>query len=238
MTKPKQKAKSNIERLLTKAAALYYKKQDQPAMTIAKKVLEKNRENEEALFYVAHGLYHAGQFRKSLQFWKRLKKNAPEERHVSLNMGACHEDLGETSLALANYKRELKLYPTCLKALYNLGALYRRIHKYRLATIYLERCYFRHYRVQSVFGKLAFCYFKTGQREKEQRLYEDFLRSHPNDTWALNNLGSHLMDEGKYYRALLHLRKAARLAPSDKLVAKNIRKIEHLLQKQRDLSAN
>lgn len=207
-------------------------------MIIAQKVLEVEKENDEALFYVAHGLYYAGEFRKSLRYWKQLRDLCPEEPRVNLNMGACHEDLGENSLALASYKRELLIDPTCKKALYNLGALYYRLHKYRLATGYLERCYFQRHEVEAVACKLAFCYFKTGQKKKEEYLYEDFLESHPNDTWALNNLGSHLMSEGAYYRALLRLKKAARLNPSDKLVTKNIRKIERLLNKSYNFSAN
>jgi Tfp pilus assembly protein PilF len=68
-------------------------------------------------------------------------------------------------------------------------------------------------------------------------LYEDFLQTNPNDTWALNNLGSHLMGQGEYHRALLRLKKAARIDSSDKVVAKNIRKAERELKKILSLPA-
>jgi Flp pilus assembly protein TadD len=219
-----------VKKLLAKAASHYYKGHYGPAMAIARKVLAVERNNDEALFYVAHGLYFARQFRRSLQYWKRLRKIRPTERRVHLNMGACYDDLGESVLAIKNYKRELQLDPVCGMALYNLGALYHQAHKYKLATGYLERCYSQKQSVEAVVCKLAWCYYKTKRTEDEQLLYEHYLQPHPKDTWALNNLGSHLMDQGQYYRALLRLRKASQIDPSDKLVAKNIRKIKHILK--------
>jgi tetratricopeptide (TPR) repeat protein len=220
-----------MKKLLTKARAHYKKNRYKEAMAIAKKVLSLDKNNDEALFYVAHGLYYAGQFKKSLQFWKRLKKTCPTEPSLHLNMGACYDDLGNKRLAIQNYKKELELNPVSGTALYNLGALYYRTHKYKLAADYLERCYSQKHSVEACVGKLAHAYFKTGQLEKEQILYEEYLQTNPNDTWALNNLGSHLMGQGEYHRALLRLKKAARIHPSDKLVLKNICKAERELKK-------
>jgi len=221
-----------IKKLLAKATAFYEKDRYWSAMTIAKKILAVDKHNDAALFYMAHGLYYAGQFRRSLHYWKRLQKICPAEPNLHLNMGACYDDLGESGLAIQNYKRELELNPVSGKALYNLGALYYPSHKYKLATGYLERCYSQNHSVEACVGKLAHTYFKTGQLEKEQVLYEEYLQANPIDTWALNNLGSHLMGQGEYHRALLRLKKAARIDPADKLVAKNIRKIERILQRQ------
>jgi tetratricopeptide (TPR) repeat protein len=196
------------------ARRLYKQERYQAAMTDAKRVLNSNKDNEEALFYVAHGLYYARCYRRSLLYWRRLEKLNPTEPSLHLNMGACFE-----------------LNPACGHALYNLGALYCRSHKYKLASGYLERCYSQKHSVDATVGKLAWCYFKTGHEEKEQMLYEDFLQTHPNDTWALNNLGSHYIGKGAYYRALLRLRKAASLEPGNKLVAKNLRTVERCLRK-------
>lgn len=221
------------KKLLAKATALYQKDRYLSAMTFSKRVLAIDKYNDVALFHVAHGLYYAGQFRRSLQYWKRLERICPTERYLHLNMGACYDDLGESALAIKHFKRELELDPVSGCALYNLGSLYHRTHKYKLAADYLERCYSQKHSVEAIVGKLAWCYFKTGQLEKEQTLYEEYLQTNPNDTWALNNLGSHLMGQGEYYRALLRLQKAARIDPADKLVAKNIRKTERILQRLR-----
>jgi len=105
-------------------------------------------------------------------------------------------------------------------------------HNYKLAANYLERSHSQKPLPDDCIGKLAHLYFKTGQLDKEQILYEEFLQKKPNDAWALNNLGSHLMGQGSYARALLRLKTAARIDPADKLVAKNIRKAERLLKNQ------
>ena len=220
-----------MKKLLAKATALYEKDRYQSAMTFAKKVLAIDKNNAAALFYVAHGLYFAGQFRRSLQYWKRLQKICPTELNLHLNMGACYDSLGELGLAIQYYKKELELDPVSGKALYNLGTLYYRAHKYKLAAGYLERCYSQKHSIEAIICKLAHAYFKTGQLEKEQILYEEYLQTNPNDIWALNNLGSHLMGQGEYHRALLRLKKATRIDPSDKLVGGNIRKAERMLQK-------
>ncbi len=187
-----------MKKLLAKATALYKKERYQAAMTIAKKVLAIEQNNDAALFYVAHGLYYAGQFRRSIQYWKRLARINPSEPVIHLNMGACYDDLGEFALASENYKRELELNPVYGVALYNLGALYYKAHRYKLAAHYLERCYSQKHEVRACVSRLAHAYFKTGQLEKEQMLYEEWLLANPNDTWALNNLGSHFLGQGKY----------------------------------------
>ena len=220
-----------MKKLLAKAAALYKKDRYQAAMTVAKRVLAIEKDKDAALFYVAHGLYYAKQYRQSLQYWKRLKKLCPTELCVNLNMGACFDNLGESALAIKCFKRELELDPVSGKALYNLGNLYFHKHRYKLVAGYLERCYSQKHSVEAIVCKLAHSYFKTGQEENEQALYEEYLQTNPNDTWALNNLGSHLMGQGKYNCALIRLTKAARIDPNDKLVRKNIRKAQRMIKK-------
>lgn len=220
-----------MKKFLAKAKAFYKADRYQDALVIAKKVLALDKNNSEALFYVAHGLYHFRQFKKSLQFWKRLKRICPTEPSLYLNMGACYDDLGNKRLAIRNYKKELALNPASATALHNLGDIYFFAHKYKLAANYLERSHSQKPLPDDCIGKLARSYFKTGQLDKEQILYEEFLQKNPNDTWALNNLGSHLMGQGEYHRALLRLKKAARISPSDKLVAKNIHKAEREIKK-------
>src|SRR5262245_31016527 len=113
-----------MKKLLAKARVLYKKERHKEAMAIAKKVLSLDKNNDEALFYVAHGLYYARQFKKSLQFWKRLKEICPTEPSLHLNMGACYDDLGNKRLAIQNYKKELTLNPAAVTALHNLGDIY------------------------------------------------------------------------------------------------------------------
>jgi len=228
----------STKKLLAKARALYKKNRYAEAMIISKKVLLLDKNNDEALFYVAHGLYHAGKFKRSLIFWNRLEKLSPTEPCLHLNKGACYEALGNNRLAIQSYKKELKRDPFSATTLHNLGDVYFFSRRYKLATQYLERAHYIKRLPENCLGKLAHSYFKTGQSEKEQNFYEEVLQTNPNDTWALNNLGSHLMGKGEYYRALIKLKKAARIDPNNKLVAKNIRKALREVKKRKSSTAN
>jgi tetratricopeptide (TPR) repeat protein len=223
---------------LARARALYRKERYKEAVVFAKKALSLDRNNDEALFYVAHGLYHAGQFKKSLVYWNRLEKICPSEPHLHLNKGACYEALGNNRLAILNYNKELTLDPLSATTLHNLGDIYFFSRRYKRAAIYLQQSHSLKPLPEKCIGKLARSYFKTGQREKEQQLYEEFLQTHPDDIWALNNLGSHFMEQGEYYRALIRLKKAARLDPNNKLVAKNIRQAYRELKKLKSCTVN
>jgi hypothetical protein len=77
-----------MKTLLAKARALLYEKdRHEDAVVLARKVLAVDKNNASALFYMAHGLYYAGQYRRSLQYWKRLKRIRPTEPNLHLNMG-------------------------------------------------------------------------------------------------------------------------------------------------------
>ena len=222
-----------MKKLLARARKLYEADRFPEALSVARRVLAVDKQNHDALFYAAYCLLQAGQFRRSLQYWKRLHKTAPDDRNVNLNMGCCYDEIGKPALALKHFKRELALNPVCCPALYNLGNRYHRTHKYKLAMSYFQRCHALKYSVDAIICKLAWCYFKTNRLDDEQALYEEYLDSNPNDTWALNNLGSHLMSQGAYHRALLRLRKAAQIDPVDKMVARNIRKTERLIKQSK-----
>ena len=220
-----------MNKQLAKAVAFHESGHYRSVLPITKRLLSANKKDDAALFYHAFALLGIGQFRRSLQYWERLKKISPTDLNLHLNMGVCYHELGKTSKANQCYKEELKSYPASKEALYNLGINYYYARRYRDAAHYLELCYSQKHRMDRIVCKLAQSYFKTNQADKEQSLYENYLMENPNDTWALNNLGSHLMGQGHYHRALLRLKKAARLDPKDKLVNRNILKVEKILGK-------
>ena len=113
-----------MKKLLVKARSFYKKERYPEALLIAKQVLAIDKLNDEALFMVAHCLYHARRFRQSLRFWKQLEKIQPNEPYLHLNMGACYEDLGKKQTAIRSYKKELALNPASATALHNLGDIY------------------------------------------------------------------------------------------------------------------
>jgi len=148
-------------------------------------------------------------------------------------MACTYQNLGRDDLAIRNFKIELLINPICGEALYSLGMLYFDRHMYARACEHLQRCYSMNHSREQIVDRLAHCYFKTRQIEKEIGLYEEWLKMHPQDIWCLNNLGAALMQFGECSRAQLYLDKALRIKPTDKMVRRNIAKAQWLRKRLR-----
>lgn len=191
-------------------------------------LLAKDPRDTTALFHLALCLYERKQFQRCLEYWARLKKINPKELNLHLNMACAFQNLGHDSHAIRYFKQELKLNQLSGEALYSLGTLYYNAGKFRNAAHYLERCYWLRHSAEVVVGRLAYAYFKTKQVDKEIDLYDDFLKEHPKDTWALNNIGASLMQIRQYNRAQIYLRRASKVDPKDKMVLRNIKRAQAL----------
>lgn len=175
--------------------------------------------------------YENRQFRRAMIHFERCRKLDPNLDYIYSNIGCAFEKLNERQAAIRNYKKALSLNPVSGQTLFNLGNMYYQVHKYKEAVSYLEKCYYLKHSVGEIVDRLAHCYFKTGQLGKEIALYQDWLQTHPSDTWSLNNLGVALMQAGEFNRAQLYLRKAATIVPKDKLVVRNFKKVQSIRQR-------
>lgn len=186
------------------------------------------REDPRALFNLALCLYETGKYSESLNFWKRLKRISPNLPNLHLNMGCTYQRLGKIALAIKYFKTELNNNPVSKETLFSIGNLYYAARKYSLALGFLERCYSLGHCVDSIAGKLAYSYFKTGQLATEIAFYEGHLCSHPSDVWALNNMGAALMQLGEYNRAQKYLEKARMLDKNDEMIQRNLIKVRRI----------
>jgi tetratricopeptide (TPR) repeat protein len=222
----------NITSLFTNALTLLKRKHFANAATAFKNILVAEPNNYNALFYLALALYENGQFRQSLSCWNRLKKRGPNLQNVNLNIGCTYHHLGRLDLAIRGYKKELALRPLCGEALYSLGTLYFRRRQFVLAIPYLKTCLAINHYSNRILKRLALSYWKAGRLQDEQQLYEDWILTHPRDSWSLNNLGASLAQNGEVSRAELFFRKASSIAPRDRCILENLRKVELLRSKQ------
>lgn len=217
----------------------FFKKKSYRAATGAyRAVLKCDRKNETAIFYLALSLYHEKKYQKSLRCWESLRGLNPTQENMHLNIGCAYQAIGRNDLAIWHFKRELVMNPASGETLYSLGTLYYNLHKFKMASNYLERCYSLKHSIEKVVDRLAWTYYKTKRHDKEVALYNDWLRDHPNDGWCLNNMGAVLMDIGEYSRAQLFLQKAERTRPRDKMVSRNLEKVRVNRIKARALTKN
>lgn len=195
------------------------------AIAAFRSALLRSPNDRYALFYLALGLYRAGQFKRSLEYWKRLRKLNPTEGNLHLNMGCAYQNLGRDDLAIRYFKVELGLNPVSGESLYSLGVLYYNRQEYKKAVNLLERCYALKHSRDQIVAKLAWSYFKTKELSKEIDLYLDWLQGQPKDKWALNNLGAALMQAGEFNRAQMFLQRANVADPADEMVQRNLKKV-------------
>jgi tetratricopeptide (TPR) repeat protein len=146
-------------------------------------------------------------------------------------MGCAYEKLGKPRSAIHHYKRELEVNPLSGEACFNLGNLYYDIKRYKQASWFLEKCFALKHSVPEIVDRLAYSYFKTRQLHKEIKLYEDRLRVCPDNVWCLKNLGAALSEAGEHNRALIYLKKAARLDPKDRVVVRNMNRVQSIRQR-------
>jgi len=223
--------KSDTAKLIrreTTAMALFDKGNYKAASAAFRSLLTKDPRDTTALFYFALCLYERKQFERCLKYWARLKKINPKQLNLHLNMGCASQNLGRDSQAIRYFKRELKLNQLSGETLYSLGTLYYNARKFKKAAPYLERCYRLRHSAEIIAGRLAYAYFKTKQLGKEIDLYDDFLKEHPKDTWALNNIGAALMQLAQYNRAQIYFRRASKIDPKNEMVLRNTKKARAL----------
>lgn len=206
------------------AMALFEKGNYEAASVVLRLLLSKDPRDTTALFNLGLCLYERRQFRRAIDYWERLKKINPRKLNVHLNLGCAWQNLGRDDLAIRFFKQELKLNAFSGEALYSLGTLYYNRREFKKAAYLLGRCYWLKHSREQIVKRLAHSYFKTGQLNKEIELYEDFLKEHSGDTWALNNIGAALMQMAQYNRAQLYLRRASKIDPKDEMVSRNMRK--------------
>jgi predicted O-linked N-acetylglucosamine transferase (SPINDLY family) len=97
----------------------------------------------EALLQAAHSQFDLGRYSEALTAYLELIGTAPRETaglfKLYVNIGNCHEILGQFEEAVGCYNKALDLYPDCVEAHWNLVILFRRLGKEHLAAVHQSR---------------------------------------------------------------------------------------------------
>lgn len=212
-----------------KAIALLENKKS-GALSAFKRILKKDPDNVSAHFHLALIYLAKKQFEKALYHANRAREINPKEPNVYLNTGAIYKKMGNVDAAIKFYKKELTQNPDSPEVSFNLGNTYFQRRRWKTAAKYFERSFQLGHRVEELIVDLAVCYRKTGQTQEEINLYKNYLKLHPNDGWALENLGAALIDISDYQKALYYLMKAKKIWPNEPNIERNIKKALYGMQ--------
>jgi len=121
--------------------------------------------------------------------------------------------MGRDRLASFHYRRELSRNADCAEALWNLGRLYFRSHRWLQASKTLRRCLDLGFmfEIEDTVDKLGFCYTKLGDLRSYIQIFTTYVRIFPRASWAFANLGRALLQAGDYRGAVLRLSRANKL---------------------------
>jgi len=77
-----------------------------------------------------------------------------------------------------------------------------------------------------------YIYVVEGDIEKAKQLYYEIIEISPEDIKSLNNLGSILIDEGKYKEAKQFLQKCVKIDKNFEIARKNLKRVVELEKKE------
>jgi len=126
----RSRAQGRIESLLGKSNVTNHTEQQEAPAQVQKDVGKKNVKDgfqyDGPLFKKALDLYQTGQFRKSLDVWKKVLDAQPGNPGAYYYAGVCRYNLGESDKALFNLQRSFHYPDKGDNAHYYLGRIYEK----------------------------------------------------------------------------------------------------------------
>jgi protein O-mannosyl-transferase len=117
----------------------------------------------------------------------------PENGHAFYIIGVCHEQTGDTTLAIFNYKRAIRFDDKATRAMNNFGSILMKQGEYRLAIRQFLMAHEIERKNMSVLQNLCVSFYKIGDFENAIKFNNKRLRIAPNNAVFLSSLGlSHL----------------------------------------------
>ncbi|HLB57224.1 MAG TPA: tetratricopeptide repeat protein [Gammaproteobacteria bacterium] len=114
-------------------------KNDEEAVTIYKKILEKSPDHVAARFYLACLLMQQEKISDALAEFLTLETQEPDHVETQINLATCYLKKGALNEAKKHYLNALSLTPDDTQILFNLGVIHRQQGNTDLAIQYYQR---------------------------------------------------------------------------------------------------
>jgi tetratricopeptide (TPR) repeat protein len=215
---------SDIQQLEERLVTLVEQGAYAEAIALGEQILRRDSFNVTAMFELGLAHDRKGDAREALSYGRRLVVRSPEEPNAHLNLGVYYQRLGCHRKARQCFERELKRDPYAVEPHFALGKLLFSEQRFKEAAVCFEKCWDYKYRVDDFIEDLATAYFELRDVIKEISVYLRYLEIAPCSTWALGTAGSALLQANDARKALLLLRRAARLDPADLKIQSNLDK--------------
>lgn len=167
-------------------------------------------------------LAERGEQARAIEAYRTALRIDPGSPLAHSNLGVAYGDAGRTDLALEHLLAAIRLHPDYSEAYVNLGNLYRRLERLDDAIAQYRAAVGRKPRVVAYRISLGNALAERGDRAGAQAEYRAALAADPESADAHMAVGIAAGEEGRLDEAVVHLETAARLAPRDGIVRRNL----------------
>ena len=181
----------------------------------ANKAVQLNPRNARAVQAVAESDVALGQIDAAIGVWNQWLAKNPSDADATTMVAELEDTKGDKSAAAAGYKKALELNPHETVAQNNLAYLLLETGgdlDQALSLAQQARTAAPH--LANTADTLAWVYYHKGMYGSSRDLLEDAVKTDPNDPSIEYHLGMAYLKLGDKPNALLHLKKAATIAPN------------------------
>ena len=188
----------------------------------ARKALELNPENADALYYLGLATFGLRQYDEAIDHLSKAAKLKPQEAEIRTQLGVVCMAKGQLDRAVGHLQKSLQIAPDNAEAYFNLGvAMYRRgdkpraIENWRRAVQLKPKDYEAHY-------NLALALDEQGQTDQAIEHYRRTVELMPEHSLAQGGLGVSLCRKGAFQEGVPHLATAVDLDPNNAAIRFNL----------------
>jgi Flp pilus assembly protein TadD len=185
------------------------------AVVATQKAMQLNRSDGAAVIDYTRAQMMQGNIESAIGKWKEWTNNHPNDARANSILGALAEAQGESLSAMDYYKKALQIQPDQPVAANNLAYLMMESGQNIDVALSLAQTAHRGMpNSPNTADTLAWAYYYKGTYESARDLLVDALKTSPDNASIQYHLGMTYGKLGDKADAILHLKKAAALAPN------------------------
>jgi tetratricopeptide (TPR) repeat protein len=180
-----------------------------------KKVLEMNRDNEEALSRMWYCVELAGKQEESITLHKQILDESPYSYLAWHNLGNAYYDLGRFEKAIEAYEFVVAINEQWDLAYRDCGDAHFRLKQYHKAILQFEKAIEVSKPYEDLLYSIGFCFEKLKDLQRARLHYRKAAAADPKYSEAYFRIGETFRKEREWEQAIHFYKKALRIKPDN-----------------------
>lgn len=188
----------------------------------ARKALELNPKNADAIYYLGLALFGRKQYDEAIEHMSRAAKLRPQEAEIRTQLGVVCIAKGQLDRAVGHLQKALQIAPDNAEAHFNLGvALYRGGDKQQAVESWQRSLQLKPSDYEAHYN-LALVLDEQGNADQAIEHYRRTVELKPDHSLAHGGLGVALCVKGVFQEGVQHLTRAVELDPGNAAIRFNL----------------